>query len=170
MKKLLLVALILALLTSSCIGLAEDVAVASYASTQSFLDVCADNEVYCMLINDLEGSTDELVRIDSYDTENQTTVCFYIYFDEEQRHAYIRAWDIIEFQESDRGTVLEILNQMNHDFSYLTGFAEDDNTVSIKYDIIFTDADDAGLICLEAMSRIASILRRVYPALVPYAQ
>lgn len=169
MKKRFLIVLTLVFLLCSGIALSEDAASASYASAQAFLDVCDANDVY-YVVHTLEESGEELVRVDSFDFENQITVSFYIYFDAEQGHAYIRTWDLIAFQESDKPAVLEVLNQLNHDYSFLSIFAEDDCTVSAKYDIIFTDSDSAGSICFEAMCRIASILQSAYPSLAPFVQ
>ena len=122
------------------------------------------------MLGGVEENGDEVVRVDYYDFSNQTSFSFYIYFAEDQQHIYIRVWDIIQSGAEHRSALLETVNRFNHDYSYISIFVEEDQSVSVKYDVICANGESAGPVCLEAVRRIAGIITNLYPSLSPYTQ
>lgn len=116
----------------------------------------------------LDSDGDELVIIPNGDNEIGAEYDLYCFFDQNEENCYIYVWNLITFADADYLPVLQLCNQINDDYRFVT-FTVDtsDNTVYVTSDLIYRD-NDVGEIFWEAVLHVVNIIHDAYPMLVPY--
>lgn len=138
---------------------------ASYASTTAFLRKLVANDIsYDYRGVDKDG--DDTVLID--DTCAGHNVTFRVWFDDDGQHAAYRIWDIITYNPSRKTDVIYACDELNRQYKYVSFYTENDNTVTMSYDLIFQKSDGIGESTMEALLRCYSILEGAYPTLEPF--
>lgn len=162
MKNILAVLLLTALLLSSCLpALAE----AEYATTREFLAILDEAGMkYTNLGVDEDG--DEHIMIRNPDADLSYTVHYY--FEGDQEHTSIFAWNLITFDPANKLMVMHVCNTLNYRHKYGCFYVDEtDNTVTCSMNLIYRD-DNVGLVNTEAMVYLMGILEEAMPMLQVY--
>ena len=116
----------------------------------------------------LDSDGDELVIIPNGDNEVGAEYDLYCFFDRNEENCYIYVWNLITFADADYLPVLQLCNQINDDYRFVTFTVDSsDNTVYVTSDLIYR-GNDVGEIFWEAVLHVANIIHDAYPLLVPY--
>ena len=164
MKRLAMLALVLALLlgmTSSALAVPENV---SYDTTKAFLEVLDSEDV--KYTYEGIGDSGEQVRV-AFNLDDGSCVIKF-YFNEDNQHCSIRVWNLIDFDESDLSRMYKVCSRINSDYKYTTFYVdESDNSITVSMDLILL-GDGAASICDEALYHVASICNEAMASLAPY--
>ena len=137
-----------------------------YASTRNFADLL-EKENLSFTYTGIVSSGDEHIFLENEDENFAYTINVYFHPDNDRVAVYV--WYLIDFEDENFGGVLRTVNQLNYSYKYTRFYADEtDNTVTCAMTIILQDEDSAGDIVLEALMRMASILKMAYPELAVY--
>ncbi len=153
------------LIASTNIAFAER---AKYANTKAFL-AKLDEVGYTYTVLGINDDKDEWVTLGMRGDKVSFNIDYY--FNEDNSEVRIRVWDLLSFKGSDLSNVLHTVNELNLNWRYCTWFVfEDDNTVSVSFDVLLRENEDVGDIVYEAMYHVCSIIDLGYESLEKYAQ
>ena len=141
-----------------------------YRMTRLFMEYMDANDIrYSYKGVDSESGEEEITV--SWDGENMSTIRLHFFFDEDEDICSIRVWNVIDFDPANLEAVVDLCDQMNHGYKFLTFYTDrDDNSVTASIDAILMDTDDCGKILFEYMYYMVSICDKVYPELKPLSR
>ncbi len=109
----------------------------------------------------------EIVKI-GFDTDKIKDLEMTWFFNTNEKNVII-IWQPFEYDESLYDELLEELNELNKDYSFIKWSAGDDSArIRIEMDLIIRDNENLGEICLGAMARYLDIMNETYERLLPY--
>ena len=162
MKKILAILLLMAMLLSVCLpALAET----EFATTRAFLSMLDEADLpYTNLGVDDDG--DEHIMIRNPDSDLPYTVHYF--FEADQEHTSVFAWNLITFDPADKLMVMLACNSLNYRYNYTCFYVDEtDNTVTCAMNLIYRD-DNVGLVNIEALAYLMSIIEEALPTLQGY--
>ena len=159
----LLIALILALCTAGpAFAVPDNV---QYDATRDFLQELEEQNVLYAW-RGVDEDKDEVVTITYSLLDGDVTV--YFYFEEDDQHCDIFAWDLIEFEESRLNEIYEVCNELNCTYKYCTFFAEPEYfSLSVSMSLIYR-APVYSEICFEALIHTVNIIDEAMETLADY--
>ena len=114
----------------------------------------------------LSGDNGDIVT--SIWTLKDVDVKFVILFQQGGR-VFLRAFNVIDYNASSRGQVLETLNTLNDGYLFVNWTVDDsDNSVTAKYDLPEIDPEDAGSIVYLAMDAMVDVVNTGMDKLKPF--
>ena len=140
---------------------------AKYSSTQSFLDALTAQE----LVYEYGGLSDsgaERVFFD-YPGDYRQSIRIVAFFGKSESDVNFRVWNLIDFNSSDTGEILKLLNTLNSSFNYACFTVdESDYSVTVMLDALLPD--EGGEMALQYLSMLGRIADRGYQVLETYAK
>lgn len=110
----------------------------------------------------------EVVEI-SFETKVIDDLEMIWFFDSNERSVTV-AWQPFEYDTSLRDELLEELNQLNAEYSFIKWFTVDDSDkIMTQMDLIIRDNENLGEICLDAMKFYLETMDESYERLLYYA-
>ena len=164
MKKL--ISALLAAILCTCMMIPAMAAEPTFESTKNFIAVLDENDL-AYTYRGMISTGEEHIVMENEDENFAYTINLYFNADGDCVNVFV--WYIIEFEDEDFTGVLRVVNELNSAYKYTRFYIdESDNTVTCAMNIIVLDEDASGDIVLEALLRMASILKHAYPQLVMY--
>ena len=119
------------------------------------------------VLGGVDEDGDELV-ITAFDMEG-VRVELRFYFSANGENAYIRVWNVINYDLANWQNVVQVIDGINGDYRFVRFYTDDyDNSVTAALDLIYRGSD-VGEICMEALYYLVNIIEDAYPLLLPYA-
>ncbi|HIS02430.1 MAG TPA: YbjN domain-containing protein [Candidatus Pullichristensenella avicola] len=168
MKKFLALCLILAL------TLVPGALAAEFEPTDLFLEALEEDDFYLDGYDydyeyvGIDSDGDEHVRM-YFDLDGMGERSVNVFFIDTQTSCIMYLWDIIEFDSSDRDEVVEICNELNHQYRFARWYVMDDDTVNAQIDDVFRTGSGCGEGLVETLSLLVRVAETGYPSLEPYA-
>lgn len=169
MKKALCLTLCLVL----ALTLGAGALAAEYEPTDLFLEALEEDDFFLDGYNfeyeyvGLDSDEDDRVRVD-FDLDGLGERTVNVYFMDTETSCSMYLWDVIVFEESDRGEVVEICNALNNDYRFVRWYVMDDDTVNAQIDDIFRTGEGCGEGIVETLSMLVRVVEAGYPQLEAY--
>lgn len=163
MKKILAVLLLLTLGLGVCAPAMADEA--QFATTRAFLKLLDEAAVrYTCQGIDEDGDEHVIIR----NPDQNVSYNVHLFFEADQEHTSIFAWNLITFDPADKLMVMLACNSLNYRYNYTCFYVDEtDNTVTCSMNLIYRD-DDVGLVNAEALGYLMGIIEDAWPTLQGY--
>jgi len=138
-----------------------------YSSTRNFLAMLDESKTRYTWAG-IDSDNEEHVTVGYYIGENEDfSINVDLFFTEDNSHASLRVWNLIDFEPADLQAMYKVCNDLNNSFRYTCFYVdESDNSVNCSMDLIFTE-ETAGSVTSEALLRIMLVCDKALPTLLP---
>lgn len=134
------------------------------ASTQQFVTTMDAKGVKYTYHGTTENGKDRITL--AYSCENAPSVRVSLFFDDDNRGAALRVFNLVKFPEEKLDPMMRQVCDLNNRFRFVKFCIDfDDNTVQAEMDGVFRD-NDVGEICMELIARCVQICDDAYPDLM----
>ncbi len=166
MKKLVCILSVLALVLSVGAAWADQATPEpQFEATRRFISLVEKNGMYYTYQGVTESGADLV-------TMSYTGFVVRIYFRSDGHYAEVLVFDLIVYNDADLPAVLSACNELNSTYRFCSFYANAQyHGVDARCDLIFGEAgtpEQAAYITLEAVQRVANIVRESLPSLTPY--
>lgn len=111
------------------------------------------------------GNNDEIIKMGIGGLENVGSVKIFMIFDNDGESLQLRSSDYVMIPKDRIAKMYPTINALNKRFRWTRFYIDDDGEVMVEIDSKFELAS-AGELCMEMVSRMASICNQGYPDLM----
>ncbi len=166
----ILLSVLLALALTLSVGAPAFADSAELSTTKAFLkymNTHGDDYDYSFE-GEIESSGEEIVYLE-YDSDAAGILSMFMFFDPDEDAVCFRAYNLIDFDEDDYKSLLQICNDINYEYKWVTFYVDpSDNSITAEIDT-FIHPDSAGPVSFDLLRFFTRVIEAAFPSFEPYA-